>query len=216
MDYLKKHLQVSITKTNVNLVDELIRICNNFGCQPAHSMIELRQQQRQKSKSGTLFEIFSRQYMVHVYGLKTCWMLKDVPKEVAETLGIGKRDMGIDLIGLDETGRYYAIQCKLRKRYSNRRMGISWKELSTFYALALKTGPYHKHVVITTADYARHVGRKTKKDETITYNRLCKLTTFDWLAMCKISSDSGISTGTRLSREEMRQRRLQYYDSFFG
>ena len=69
--------------------------------------------------------------------------------------------MGIDLLGIDDEDRYYAIQAKYRKRpNSEKKISITWKQLSTFYALCLNSGPYHKHIIITTADYVRHIGKK--------------------------------------------------------
>jgi predicted helicase len=77
--------------------------------------------------------------------------------------------MGIDIVAVDERGAYWAVQCKWRApaEEGKRRSYISWAQLSTFYALAARTGPYAKHLVLTNASGARHVGARQPEDETV-------------------------------------------------
>ena len=41
---------------------------------------------------------------------------------------------------------------------------LSWKQLSTFYALCR---PFDKYIIMTNCDYVRHQGVKTNKDLSI-------------------------------------------------
>ena len=67
---------------------------------------------------------------------------------------------------------------------------------------------------MTNADHINHIGKKSKKDLTITYLKFSKLTLLQWkeiggLLFSKINpmSDEG-----KLSLSELRQKRLQYYE----
>ena len=110
-------------------------------------------------------------------------------------------------------------QAKYRKRNKDKKTGITWKQLSTFYALALKTGPYKKHIVFTNADFVRHIGKKTKQDETINYNSLNKINHFDWMKIANFSlneetenlniESDNLNQG--LTREQLRLKRLIYF-----
>jgi predicted helicase len=55
-------------------------------------------------------------------------------------LGLKRQDMGIDLI-CERNGRYTAVQCKYKKPSGTKSKTIvTWSQLSTFYALVLRTG----------------------------------------------------------------------------
>ncbi|VVU95361.1 Restriction endonuclease [seawater metagenome] len=213
MDFLKEELGKVISKPNVNLADELIYICQNYFDKPVHNMTDLKKK-NQKLK-GDIFECFCLLYMKYVYKLEKIWLLHETPEDVLLKVGLKRKDMGIDLIGQDKIGDYYAIQAKYRKRNKNKKTTITWKQLSTFYALVLKTGPFKKHIVFTNADSARHVGNKTDKDLTITYNRLNKITHFEWLQMLELETKTDKYESSvekkKLSIEQIRQKRLLYF-----
>jgi hypothetical protein len=90
--------------------------------------------------------------------------------------------MGIDLIGYHKGG-YYAVQAKYRNRTAKTRgsgsVVVSWKTLSTFYALVSRTGPYAGHWVMTTADCVRHVGKKSDKDHSVCFRRFAGLSDYN-------------------------------------
>jgi tetrahydromethanopterin S-methyltransferase subunit G len=128
-------------------------------------------------------------------------------------------------VGIDNNDKYYAIQSKFRKRNKYRKTTVSWKELSTFYALCERTGPYDKYIVFTTADYVNRIGKKTEKDITIGYNKLLKLIHFDWLKLCNhplvvhvdhplpVTPPPVKANVNNLTVDELRERRLLFYDT---
>ena len=75
--------------------------------------------------------------------------------------------MGIDII-CENNGIFSAVQCKYKKPCKTRKHCVTWKELSTFYALCLKTQiPWKKYIVMTNCEYVTHMGQKTEKDQSI-------------------------------------------------
>ena len=217
--YLSNELAKSISKVNVKMVDELINICEKFYNQPVNNLQDLKK--RNTKLKGDIFESFCYRYMKLCYGLKDIWFYKDIPDEIRLKLNLGKYDMGIDFVGRDDNDEYYAIQAKYRKRKEGKKTGITWKQLSTFYALALKTGPYKKHIVFTNADYVRHIGKKTQHDQTINYNSLKKIDHFKWMKIANINiqkqediqKNESEKSYKKLSIEELRLKRLIFYQN---
>jgi predicted helicase len=208
MEYLKGKLLISLSKNNVEMVDEMVQICESYYSRPVHNIRELKK--RNNKLKGDIFECFCYLYMTKIYKLKEVWFYSDIPANIKKKLDLTKNDMGIDFIGIDENNKYYAIQAKYRKRNKNKKTTITWKQLSTFYALALKTGPYVKHIVFTNADSIRHIGKKTSKDQTINYNKIKKMNHFDWIELIDFNKDISNKT-TKLTNEELRLKRIQYY-----
>ena len=217
---------------NNNLFDCFVQKCIDYHDKPAHSITELRQNNT-KAK-GDLFESFCVEYLKHCYKIKfvNVWLLKDVPLEVLNYLGLKRQDkdqvskvqdlgcgsliptfhptpkvqdLGIDIIAVDPYGAYYAIQAKFRKppKYKTK-YGLTWKELSTFYALVNRTGPYIKHIVMTNSHYVRHVGQKTDKDVSICLGTFRNITKFQWLEMAGIAGQTlgGNATDSKLLMKE--------------
>ena len=187
------------------MVDALCDACEHFYNTPAHTIQEL--QTRNTKLKGDIFEYFCLRYMHICYGLERVWLYNDVPETVRVHLHLGKRDMGIDLIGKDASDEYYAIQAKYRKR-SHRKCSLPWKQLSTFYALACKTGPFKQHIVFTTADYIRHNGIKTEKDIAICYRHLQTIDHFKWIELASFKNAPNV---TRLNVEEVRTKRIEHF-----
>lgn len=216
MNEIKKHLITELTKSisqNTCMVEQLLKICNSYYEQPVYNLHDMKM--RNKKVKGDMFEYFCQLYLKHCYGLKEVWLLNDVPVEIRKLLNLKKRDFGIDLIGIDENNKYYAIQSKFRKRTKTKKISVTWKQLSTFFALCERTGPYEKYIVFTTADYVRRIGKKSIKDETINFNKLKKISHFDWMKMCEITDnhrfDNLENKLTKLTTEELRNKRLLFY-----
>lgn len=169
-------------KSPKNLFDEFVNECQNTFDKPAHTMLELKNRANKKLK-GDKFEIFCIYYLTEIHNFTNIWRLEDVPNDILLLLGMKRQDMGIDIIG-EKYSKYYAIQCKYKK-YTTKKNVLTWKELSTFYALCLKTGPWEKYIVITTCDYTRQAVR-TEKDLIICKKTLQGITKNDWLKMCNI------------------------------
>lgn len=167
------------------LFDEFIKECQKWYDQPAHSLTEMRTRNNKKIR-GDIFEEFCVLYLKHVLGYSQVWRLEDVPDHVLGGLGLKRPDMGIDIL-CERNGKYSAVQCKYKKHtgYKSKTI-VTWKQLSTFYALVLRTGPWEKYIVMTNCDYVRHMGKKTPKDLSLCLRRFQCITQGEWTAMCEI------------------------------
>lgn len=197
------------------IFDNLLQFCGEHYDGAAHTIAEIKQKQNTKIK-GDVFEHFAWLFFTHAYKIKFdhVWLLKDVPKEVLSKLKLKKSDMGIDLIA-EKGGKYWAIQAKYRKRKFKTRYGLTWNQLSTFFALTSRTGPYVRYVVITNTDFVPHknVGGKGEKDVSICYKGLCKIKIEDWMAMAGLQGTTcaSLETKTPLDIQTLREKRLKYF-----
>lgn len=195
-----------------SIFERVIEFCQEHYEGPASTISEIKLKQNTKIK-GDVFEHFAYLFFSHAYRIKfdNVWLLKDVPKEVLTSLGLKKNDLGIDLIAV-KNDNYYAIQAKYRKKGYKGHHGVSWKQLSTFYALVLKTGPFVKHIVITNADYVRHIGKKSPSDLSICYRTCNKISVESWLAMAKMKENYiDENKSPVLDVETLREKRLAYF-----
>jgi predicted helicase len=207
---LKQLLHTIYLKHPPNLFDEFIKECESFYTKPAHTLAELRVRNNKKIR-GDLFEEFCVLYLKYVKGYDTVWLLEEVPNDILYSLSMKRQDMGIDLV-VSRSDGFYAVQCKYKKK-EKRKTSVSWSALSTFYALCLRTGPWQKYIVMTTADYTRHQGPKTEKDVSICIGSLRGIKQDDWLKMCQMdkTSSEDIIISTRLTDDEIRAKRLSYF-----
>lgn len=184
---------------------------------------------RTTTAKGNQFEIFCQLYLdalvinnnkkqfLHV------WLLKDVPDAVLLELGLTRRDVGIDLI-LEEgredeketqttdqksrkrsrkeiTSRYWAVQAKYRLRRGTRKIGLSWKQLSTFYSICARTGPWVKHLVMTNCDFVRRMGKRVPGlDLTFAHQKFCSTARLQWLRMA--APDGELAKGHTMGEEK--------------
>ena len=221
MSFIKKHLIDQISKNiknGVKMEEAILKICNSYYENPVHNMEDMKL--RNKKIKGDILEYFTQLYLLHIYKLKNVWLLKDLPEDIRNNLKLTKKDYGIDLIGQDDQNRFYAVQAKFKKRDVKSRVAVTWKQLSTFYALCARTGPYYKFIVCTTGDYVMRMGKKTWKDVTINYNSIKKITHFQWLDICKCdkiqfekSEKSEKSEKPQLTREQLREKRLLIFNN---
>jgi len=202
---LGKTLYKVFLKSPENLFDAFIKEAAEFYARPAHTLQEMRTRENKKIR-GDIFEDFCILYLKHVKGYEA-WLLEDVPEEMLTKLSMKRRDMGIDIIARNND-EYYAVQCKYKKHDALKKTYITWKALSTFYALCMRTGPWKKYIVMTNCDYARHQGQKTEADLSICLGTFRSLKGDDWLKMCKVEPIQ-----PTLTQEELRQKRLAYYES---
>ena len=80
---------------------------------------------------------------------------------------------------------YLKYVCKYRKKVSYKsKIMVTWKELSTFYALCLRTGPWKKYIVMTNCDYVTHQGKKNNNDLSICIGTFRNINKEKWLDMC--------------------------------
>jgi hypothetical protein len=190
------------------LFDEFIKECQKWYEQPAHTFTEMRTRDNKKIR-GDVFEDFCVLYLRHVRGYAQAWRLADVPEDILTTLGLKRPDMGIDIL-CERNGKYSAVQCKYKKHtgYKSKTI-VSWKQLSTFYALCMRTGPWESYIVMTNCDYVRHMGAKTPKDISICLRRFQGCTKEQWTRMCGLEEHRLTETKAKvLSPEALRAARL--------
>lgn len=209
IDQVKNCLQKILSTPHDNVFDELLNSFHLHYGKSCHNMQELRDKANKKIK-GDLFEHFALLYLEHKMGLDA-WLLEDVPQEHLDEVKLGRRDMGIDLIALDKQGRYYAVQVKFRSRSSYKsRVVVGWKQLSTFFALAARSGPYHKVIVFTNADSVHRVGGVRPGDKSICIGTLRKIKQKTWLSMAGVPGQKVCSEKHRkLSRSKVREARIK-------
>lgn len=175
---------------NDSLFDHFINNIIEHHDKPVHSLIEMRQNRKTKTK-GDLWEIFCKLYLQKIRKYDHVWLLKETPDNILELLKLRKNDVGIDIIAC-KNNKYSAVQCKFKKPREGLVPGtwiayncVNWKELSTFYALCNSTNDnnWENHIVMTNTKYIRHMGNKTKKDKSICYGTFSKMTTFDFITL---------------------------------
>jgi hypothetical protein len=197
--------------TNDNKFDVLVQnIESHIEGTSATNMIELKEKTKNKKKKGDLFESFCFLYLQKILQHDEVWFYKDFPSELKTQFHLTKNDYGIDLISKKGEG-YYAIQCKYRKP-QDMVQTISWKSLSTFYAMVSKSGPWIKHITMTNVNGCRHIGEKTEKDWSICIGTFRGMKHFDWLTMIDAGSESTpVKTNKGLNKNELRDKRLEFY-----
>lgn len=199
-------LQQILVRNPMNLFDEFQAECLKWYEAPAHSFTEMRARDNKKVR-GDIFEEFCVLYLKHVRKFQNVWRLQDIPAEHLTTLGLKRPDVGIDILA-ESGGKWYAVQCKYKKHVSTKRNVVTWKALSTFYALCMRTGPWEKMIVMTNCDCVRHMGKKSSKDVSICLGTLRKITAGQWMLMCEMKGESVIEKSKKPSLEELRALRI--------
>jgi predicted helicase len=221
MDNLPNILHQIFLRSPLNLFDEFILECQKWYSLPAHTFLEMRKRDNKKIR-GDIFEEFCVLYLTHILNYNQVWRLENVPEDLLIKLSLKRRDMGIDII-CEHDGNYFAVQCKYKKHTSYRKHSVSWKELSTFYALCLRSGfpgsGWEKYIVMTNCEFVNHMGKKTEKDQSICIGTFRNISKEDWIKMCNLSghtvSDSVPETNVNIEldkREKLRALRLAYFD----
>ena len=187
MNNLPNILHQVFLRSPLNLFDEFIIECQKWYSQPAHSLVEMRKRDNKKIR-GDIFEEFCVLYLKHIKNYEKVWRLPDVPDEILLKLSLKRRDMGIDII-CENDGIFTAVQCKYKKHTSYRKHSVSWKELSTFYALCLRAGPWEKYIVMTNCEFVNHMGQKTEKDQSMCIGTFRNISKEDWIKMCGLTGN---------------------------
>jgi predicted helicase len=218
MDNLPNILQQIFFRSPTNLFDEFVLECQKWYTVPAHSLVEMRKRDNKKIR-GDIFEEFCVLYLKHVLNYEKVWRLPNVPDEILLKLNMKRRDMGIDII-CENNGIYTAVQCKYKKHTNNRKHCVTWKELSTFYALCLKTQiPWEKYIVMTNCQYVTHMGQKTEKDQSICIGTFQNITKDNWIKMSGLigktlnNNVNEQNTNIILTPEELRAKRIAFYEN---
>jgi len=201
---------IECSASKLNLFDSFLETCHQWYERPAHSLNEIKLRENTKVK-GDIFELFSVLYLLHVKKYKNVWLLKDTPDEILTKLSLKMRDTGIDIIAQDDSGAFTAVQCKYKRNTTIKRNVLTWKALSTFYAMCLRTGPWKRYIVITNCDYCLHQGKKTRKDLSVCLKSLQNISPDNWLKMCNCEVLKTEIVTPVLTPEQMRQKRLERF-----
>ena len=194
-----------------NYFDAFLVECNKWYEQPAHTFVELRTRLNKKIR-GDLFEEFCVLYLERVKGYDRVWRLEEVPDPILERLGLKRRDMGIDIVA-QKGEAFVAVQCKYKK-VTAKATCLTWKSLSTFYALCMRSGPWNKYIVMTTCSFLRRVGKRTEKDQAFCIKSLQGITKEEWVQLCGIQENTlmpgavPVKTAAERTVEDVRAARL--------
>lgn len=212
---MQQLLHTILLRSPNNLFDEFQKECQKWYDQPAHTFTEMRTRDNKKIR-GDIFEDFTVLFLKHARKFDNVWRLGDVPDDVLDKLGLKKnQDMGIDIVA-EKDGKYYAVQCKYKKHTSVKKNILTWKQLSTFYALCLRTGPWEKYIVVTNCEYTRHAGKKTAKDVSICLKTLQNITKEQWTLMCELDGNKIIETSNPKTLSDLRAARLAHFAQIGG
>lgn len=171
----------ALSKSNVNVFDEVIAAIEYEFSRPARDIQEMKNRDNKKKK-GDIWEAFCKDWLLATENYIKVWLLDEYNEEFHRTF-LTKQDNGIDIIAQTNTG-LQSIQCKYKNRGK-----ISWKTLSTFLALSERTGPWEKYIVMTNSTGVTHKLPKTVKDKSICQKTFRNTTREHWLRM--IGKDIG-------------------------
>jgi predicted helicase len=208
---IQKQLHAVFLESPSNLFDAFIDECKKWYDKPAHNFVELKTRENKKLR-GDIFEEFCVIYLKNIKKYTNVWRLEDVPEDILKFLNLQRRDMGIDIIA-EKNGKYIAVQCKYKKP-TLKKTYVSWKTLSTFYALCMRSGPWDSYIVMTNCNYVTYVGKKTEKDISICLHSFQNITKEEWISMCDIEGNiiNENNIKINLSLDDLRKVRLAYYD----
>ena len=155
---------------------------------------------------GDLWEDFCVQYLIKIENYNCAYKLQDCDEEILNRLGLKKRDVGIDIVAYDSENNPVAVQCKYRKKCQR----LSWRDVATFDALAMRTGPYVKRIIMTTSISIHREGACLKEDVFMGKTHFESLVWSKWLEIAGLGKGNIIeSNNTNLTLEEIRQKRIQ-------
>jgi hypothetical protein len=207
------------------IFDLLMEEIENYHEEPVHTISDLKRHTSTTLK-GNMWEDLCVLVLIHVKGYDDAWRLQDVPEDICLKASLNTRDIGIDIIA-QKGSSLFAIQCKYKK---NRGLGynpngkskgykskgsVSWRELSTFYALCSRTGPWIKHIVMTNCAGVNRMGTRDEKDLSICEKSFQNISPDQWRSMINM-------TGHRLttvnavapSSEQVREARSKFLERF--
>lgn len=155
--------------------------CESVRTQPARTALEVR---RRRTAIGDAWEDFCASYLVVCAGYASAKRLADVAADDLSALGIAKRDVGIDIVACDASGAASAVQCKFRSKGA-----VSWRELSTFYALCARTGPWSSQIVMTNQARVAREGLSPASEQLYTRRHFQTVPRHRWLVIAGYATE---------------------------
>ncbi len=231
-------IRSSLSQFNVNPFDVILDRIKIYYERPCSNVLEFKR--RTLKVKGDIWEQFCVMYL-KAKGYTDVWLLQDVPDQILEQLNLRRKDDGIDIIATKTRGNstiYFAVQAKYRiKSRTKPHTVLGWTQLSTFYSLCARTGPWVKYVVMTNCDSVSRRGRKSKMDYTIALARFQSTSREFWskligdpghkLSGCGDTSVGGIEEKKddytevvfeeeKHSSEDLRNKRLEWFSKLKG
>jgi hypothetical protein len=164
-----------------------------------------------KKYRGNLFEVLCLLYLQNIKKYEEVWLLKDVPLEILSSLGLKRQDIGIDII-VKHKDEFIAVQCKFKSNKLKKYIKVNWKELSTFYTLCQRTGPFSKYLVMTSCYGIKHVGKKDPKERTIARTTFLNMTRDEWGTLLGYKDRTCGTITKEKTLEELRAERIKFFE----
>jgi len=210
-------IRYGLTKMDADIFNSILDRLKVYIDKPCNNISQLKR--RTTKAKGDVFETFCVMYLKAI-GYDDAWLLNDTPTDLLDKFSLKpKNDVGIDIVA--RIGKkYYAVQAKYRSPPKDKRRPhcVRWTELSTFYALCARTGPWEKHIVMTNCSYVNRKGKKDEKDYTIAKTRLEKTPRKIWLSIIGDKGNSMIEENEEKEeierdKDEIRNKRAEYFES---
>lgn len=189
-----------------DIIKKVVKFDNvfeNFVKEIAYVPVNLKQVKEYTKNVGDLWEDFSCEYLRKIHNMQV-YKLKEVPSDVLKHLKMKRQDVGIDLIAIEDD-KYIAIQCKYRKTFK----ALSWRDVATFDALCMRTGPWHKCIIITTSHNIKREGVTLDKDIFWGKKYFSNLSKYDWMTLGNFGQ--GNTCGGHVDKN-VNEARVRYFD----
>lgn len=198
---------------DVNIFDEIIKQIEYEYNKPCHNIQEMKDRANMKRK-GDMWEFFCKDWLISTGKYKDVYLLDEFNEIFKHDSKLPKQDNGIDIIAINKSGNYEAIQCKYRSKYN---LLVTWKSLSTFIALCERTQNdfnWDSYTVMTNCKGVTRKIKKSPKDKSICLQRLRNTKKDQWLKM--IGSDPlklkvSNSKPKKLTLDELRKKRVDFF-----
>ena len=178
-------------------------VFENFVSEISYVPVNLQQVKEYTKNVGDLWEDFSCEYLRKIHDMQV-YKLKEVPTDILKFLKMKRQDVGIDLVAVKDD-KYIAIQCKYRKTFK----ALSWRDVATFDALCMRTGPWHKCIIMTTAHNIKREGITLDKDILWGKKHFSNLSKYDWMRLGNFSQ--GNTCGGSIDHN-VNEARVRYFD----
>ena len=180
-----KSLVSEALKTN-NILETFVKKIANL---EKKNLKELRADNLTK---GNIWEQFCVEYL-RLKDYKNVQLLRDIPPNCLQQLGLSNRDMGIDIIAT-KNEKNVAVQCKFRAKHT-----VTWRDIATFEALCARSGPWFEHIVMTNSSFVHREGSHIK-DVNMVKSTFEKMERHEWCVIAGYGHGNTIG-GTEQSRE---------------
>ncbi len=205
---VKKIISTCLTKYDKDFGEEIFKEIAEAQC----FVTNLSEYVEEKKYRGNLFEELCVLYLKNIKKYDEVWLLKDVPLNILTSLDLKRQDIGIDIIVKDQN-KFLAVQCKFKSNKTKKYIKVNWKELSTFYSLCHRTGPFSKYIIMTSCYSIKHVGQKDPKERTIARTTFLNMTRTEWGILLGYKDRVCGEPTKQKTLEELREQRIKYFEN---